>query len=77
MNNHTLDIPKYVVSAINKTLIQNLEISSVIDCDKTQEFLSNRFGIFSDSNRIMVFGTILEYKWNVEKWAIATYFVKE
>lgn len=77
MNNHTLDIPMYVVSAINKTLVKDLEISSVIDCDKTQEFLSNRFGIFSDSNRIMVFGTILEYKWNVEKWAIATYFVKE
>ena len=77
MNNHTKDIPKFVSTAINKTLVKDLEISSAIDCEKTQKFLSERFGIFSDSNRVMVNGTILEFRWNVEKWAIATYFVKE
>lgn len=71
MNNHTMDIPKFVKNAINLTLVQNLEISSVIECERTQEFLCNRFGIFSDWNRVMVFGTILEFRWNVQKWAIA------
>ncbi len=76
MNNHTTDIPKFVSEAINKTLAGNLEISSVISCEKTQDFLSKRFGIFVDANRLMVNGTILEFRWNVEKWAIATYFPK-
>lgn len=63
-------IPKFVSNAINARLVSGLGLSKVIDCEKAQKWLTESFGLHTDSPVFHVNGTGVFFNWRNEQWSV-------
>jgi hypothetical protein len=63
-------IPKFVSKAVNARLVSGFSLSKAIECGRSQKWLTEAFGLHTDSPVFHVNGTGVFFNWKNEQWSV-------